>query len=83
MYENKVIYFLMLRCNQNQDNMLSCKKVHFEVLEPQVLQALGTHTLVPVPKVYCLCTDPSVIGTAFYIMEFLEGRIFIDPNLPV
>ncbi|KAK9933841.1 hypothetical protein M0R45_021015 [Rubus argutus] len=50
--------------------------------EFQVLQALGTHTLVPVPKVYCLCTDPSVIGTAFYIMEFLEGRIFIDPRLP-
>lgn len=50
--------------------------------EFQVLQALGTHTLVPVPKVFCLCTDPSVIGTPFYIMEFLEGRIFLDPKLP-
>lgn len=45
--------------------------------------ALSTHTQVPVPKVFCLCTDPSVIGTAFYIMEYLEGRIFIDPKLPV
>ncbi|PIA44315.1 hypothetical protein AQUCO_01700131v1 [Aquilegia coerulea] len=50
--------------------------------EFQVLKALGDHTNVPVPKVFCLCTDPSVIGTDFYIMEFLEGRIFLDPSLP-
>ncbi|KAF9622183.1 hypothetical protein IFM89_030041 [Coptis chinensis] len=50
--------------------------------EFQVLKALGDHTDVPVPKVFCLCTDPSVIGTDFYIMEFLEGRIFLDPALP-
>ncbi|XP_061369330.1 probable acyl-CoA dehydrogenase IBR3 isoform X2 [Gastrolobium bilobum] len=50
--------------------------------EFQVLQALGTHTQVPVPKVFCLCNDPTVIGTAFYIMEYLEGRIFTDPKLP-
>nr|BAF01758.1 putative acetyl-coA dehydrogenase [Arabidopsis thaliana] len=50
--------------------------------EFQVLRALGEHTQVPVPKVFCLCTDPAVIGTAFYIMEFMEGRIFIDPKLP-
>lgn len=50
--------------------------------EFQVLKALGVHTQVPVPKVFCLCTDVSVIGTAFYIMEFLDGRIFVDPALP-
>ncbi|EXB50800.1 Acyl-CoA dehydrogenase family member 10 [Morus notabilis] len=50
--------------------------------EFKVLQALGAHTQVPVPKVFCLCTDSSVIGTPFYIMEYLEGRIFIDPRLP-
>ncbi|KAK9146978.1 hypothetical protein Sjap_006881 [Stephania japonica] len=50
--------------------------------EFQVLAALGAHTEVPVPKVFCLCTDPTVIGTDFYIMDFLEGRIFIDPKLP-
>ena len=49
----------------------------------QVLHALSTHTVVPVPKVFCLCTDSSVIGTPFYIMEFMEGRIFLDPMLPV
>ncbi|KAF5752184.1 acyl-CoA dehydrogenase family member 10 [Tripterygium wilfordii] len=50
--------------------------------EFQVLKALGDLTQVPVPKAYCLCNDPSVIGTAFYIMEFLNGRIFVDPSLP-
>ncbi|MCD7455024.1 putative acyl-CoA dehydrogenase ibr3 [Datura stramonium] len=50
--------------------------------EYEVLHALSTHTVVPVPKVFCLCTDSSVIGTPFYIMEYLEGRIFIDPKLP-
>ncbi|CAN6551328.1 unnamed protein product [Malus baccata var. baccata] len=58
------------------------QSAHAVEREFQVLQALGTHTLVPVPKVYCLCTDSSVIGTPFYIMEFLEGRIFLDPKLP-
>lgn len=54
-----------------------------QLLMAQVLQALGDHTRVPVPKALCLCTDPSVIGTAFYIMEYLDGRIFVDPRLPV
>lgn len=55
----------------------------FDIFMRQVLRALGEHTRVPVPKVFCLCTDPNVIGTSFYIMEYLEGRIFIDPKLPV
>ncbi|XP_042518244.1 probable acyl-CoA dehydrogenase IBR3 [Macadamia integrifolia] len=50
--------------------------------EFQVLKALGIHSNVPVPRVFCLCTDPNIIGTAFYIMEFLEGRVFLDPQLP-
>ncbi|CAA7388873.1 unnamed protein product [Spirodela intermedia] len=50
--------------------------------EFQVLKALGAHTDVPVPKVFCLCPDPSIIGTPFYIMEYLEGRIFLDSSLP-
>ncbi|KAG8372927.1 hypothetical protein BUALT_Bualt12G0118000 [Buddleja alternifolia] len=58
------------------------ESAHAVEREFQVLHALGTHTLVPVPKVYCLCTDSSVIGTPFYIMEYLEGRIFIEPMLP-
>ncbi|MFD2577547.1 phosphotransferase family protein [Novosphingobium colocasiae] len=39
-------------------------------------------TNVPVPVARLLCEDPEVIGTSFYIMDFLEGRIFHDPRLP-
>jgi aminoglycoside phosphotransferase (APT) family kinase protein len=35
-------------------------------------------TDVPVPKSYLLCEDEAVIGTAFYIMEYVKGRIFRD-----
>ena len=37
---------------------------------------------VPVPTVPLLCEDSTVIGTPFYVMEFLEGRVFRDPALP-
>jgi aminoglycoside phosphotransferase (APT) family kinase protein len=37
---------------------------------------------VPVPRTYALCEDPDVIGTAFYIMEYVQGRILPDPRLP-
>jgi len=39
-------------------------------------------TAVPVPAMLCLCEDESVIGRAFYIMEFIEGRILWDQTLP-
>jgi len=39
-------------------------------------------TDVPVPHMWCLCEDESVIGRAFYIMEFVEGRILWDQTLP-
>jgi aminoglycoside phosphotransferase (APT) family kinase protein len=49
--------------------------------EYRVMRALSG-TAVPVPEVYALCEDDSVIGSAFYVMEFLDGRIFWDPRLP-
>ncbi|KAF2708026.1 phosphotransferase enzyme family domain protein [Pleomassaria siparia CBS 279.74] len=49
--------------------------------EYRILYALQK-TDVPVPKVYGLCEDASVIGSAFYIMEFLDGRIFTSPEIP-
>lgn len=49
--------------------------------EYRIIKALGA-TDVPVPKTYCLCEDASVIGTPFYIMEFLKGRIFEDATMP-
>ena len=50
--------------------------------EYRVIKALCDHTDVPVPKPYALCQDDAVIGTAFYIMEFLPGRILADPKMP-
>jgi aminoglycoside phosphotransferase (APT) family kinase protein len=46
-----------------------------------VLDALRD-TDVPVPNAIALCTDDSVIGSMFYVMEHLEGRIFWDPAVP-
>ena len=39
-------------------------------------------TGVPVPQMYCLCEDESVIGRAFYIMEYMQGRVMWDQTLP-
>lgn len=36
----------------------------------------------PCPRPYALCADDSVIGTMFYVMDKVEGRIFRDPTLP-
>ncbi|XP_047069202.1 probable acyl-CoA dehydrogenase IBR3 [Lolium rigidum] len=58
------------------------QSAHAVEREFQVLKALGAYTDVPVPKVYCLCTDASVIGTPFYIMEYLEGVLYLDSTLP-
>jgi len=45
--------------------------------EFRMFQALN-QTDVPVPETYLLCEDASVIGTPFYLMEKLEGRVFRD-----
>jgi aminoglycoside phosphotransferase (APT) family kinase protein len=39
-------------------------------------------TGVPVPQMYCLCEDESVIGRAFYVMECMQGRVLWDQSLP-
>jgi len=49
--------------------------------EFKVISALNA-TDVPVAKAYALCEDDTVIGQTFYIMEFLEGRVFRDVALP-
>jgi aminoglycoside phosphotransferase (APT) family kinase protein len=49
--------------------------------EYRILKALS-YTDVPVPKVYLLCEDDSIIGTPFYIMERVKGRIFRHPAAP-
>ncbi|KAJ2847429.1 hypothetical protein IWW36_003858 [Coemansia brasiliensis] len=61
---------------------LLSKTAHAVEREFRVLQALGEHTQVPVPKVYALCEDTSIVGTPFYLMEYLQGRILTDIRLP-
>ena len=43
----------------------------------------GLHgTGVPVAKMHVLCEDESIIGRAFYVMEFVQGRVLWDQALP-
>ncbi|OEU20587.1 APH-domain-containing protein [Fragilariopsis cylindrus CCMP1102] len=61
--------------------------------EFQVLTALQKHNehqnnnqqkqkQVPVPYPYAYCYDTTVLGSEFYIMEFVKGRIFTDSSMP-
>jgi aminoglycoside phosphotransferase (APT) family kinase protein len=49
--------------------------------EFRIIKALAT-TKVPVPRVHLLCEDAGVIGTAFFVMDFVKGRIMRDPMMP-
>lgn len=49
--------------------------------EYAVMHALRD-TAVPVARMLALCEDESVIGRAFYVMEFVEGRVLWDQSLP-
>jgi aminoglycoside phosphotransferase (APT) family kinase protein len=56
------------------------KGAHAVEREARVQRALA-QTGFPVARVYSLCTDESVIGTPFYVMDMVEGRIFWDATL--
>jgi aminoglycoside phosphotransferase (APT) family kinase protein len=49
--------------------------------EFRVMRALHG-TGVPVPRTYCLCEDEALIGRAFYVMEFVDGRVLWEQSLP-
>ncbi|MDR7095117.1 phosphotransferase [Hydrogenophaga laconesensis] len=49
--------------------------------EYRVMHALHG-TAVPVPRMLTYCDDATVLGTPFYLMEWLEGRVLIDQALP-
>ena len=49
--------------------------------EYRVMTALGAKGF-PAPRTYALCEDAGIIGTAFFIMDFVDGRIFWDASLP-
>jgi aminoglycoside phosphotransferase (APT) family kinase protein len=46
------------------------------------VQSALIDSAVPVTRMFCLCEDESVIGRVFYVMDFIEGRIFWDQSLP-
>ncbi|XP_071499816.1 acyl-CoA dehydrogenase family member 10-like [Diadema antillarum] len=54
---------------------------HMVEREYEVMKALGGAG-VPVPPLLGLCEDDSVLGTPFYVMEYVGGRVFEDPTLP-
>lgn len=58
------------------------KSAHAVDREYRVITALGQKTNVPVARTYCLCTDESIIGTWFYIMDCVDGRIIWDADVP-
>jgi len=49
--------------------------------EYRVMNALAGSG-VPVPRMQAYCEDATVIGTPFFLMEFVRGRNFVDPTLP-
>ncbi|HUB95284.1 MAG TPA: phosphotransferase [Stellaceae bacterium] len=49
--------------------------------EFRIISALA-QTDVPVARARALCLDDSVVGTPFYIMDYVEGRVFWEPDLP-
>ena len=57
------------------------KMAHMIEREFRVLKALEGVSY-PAPRVLALCEDEGVIGTAFYLMAFVEGRVLWDPALP-
>jgi aminoglycoside phosphotransferase (APT) family kinase protein len=69
---------LVLRKKPGGDILLGAHAIEREY---RVLKALAP-TDVPVPKALVLEEDPGHIGTAFYVMERLEGRVISDCTLP-
>jgi aminoglycoside phosphotransferase (APT) family kinase protein len=49
--------------------------------EYKVMSALQ-NTDVPVPRMHVLCEDDSIIGTMFYVMDYVDGRVYTDRLLP-
>jgi aminoglycoside phosphotransferase (APT) family kinase protein len=68
----------VVRCKPAGTLLPSAHAIEREV---RVLRALAGST-VPVPAVRALCEDAAVLGSAFYVMDFVDGRIFGDQTLP-
>jgi aminoglycoside phosphotransferase (APT) family kinase protein len=57
------------------------KSAHAVDREYRVMAALADSD-VPVPRMLAMCEDPQVLGTMFYVMEYVDGRGVVDPSMP-
>ncbi|MEM7546005.1 MAG: phosphotransferase [Pseudomonadota bacterium] len=57
------------------------KSAHAVDREFRVIRALAGSD-VPVPEAFVLCEDDSIVGSMFYVMKKVEGRIIFDPAIP-
>lgn len=70
--------FLVLRRKPSGKLLPSAHAIDREYRVTSALHQAG----FPVARPHVLCEDPSIIGTAFYVMDYVEGRILWDQALP-
>ena len=78
---------LVLRKKPNKIAHKSAHALHREYFVLECIQKYNESIsdkdrIIPVPRAYAYCTDDNILGAEFYVMEFIEGRIFVDPSLP-
>ena len=52
-----------------------------QLLEQHPQQQQAFDKSVPIPTPYAYCKDKTILGAEFYLMEFVQGRIFVDPRM--
>jgi aminoglycoside phosphotransferase (APT) family kinase protein len=79
---------------RRKPNKIAHKSAHALHREYRVLESIAKYNqqvqnsnddfdrTIPIPHPYAYCNDESVIGSEFYIMKFVEGRINVDPRMP-
>lgn len=70
----------VMRCKPGPASKL-LPSAHAVDREYRVINALA-QTDVPVPAAYCLCEDEDIVGRAFYVMDFVQGRVLWEQSLP-
>ncbi|RLU02337.1 MAG: phosphotransferase family protein [Ketobacter sp.] len=73
---NRGVY--VLRTKPHGNHPVSAHSIDREF---RVMQALST-SLIPVPEMLFWCEDESILGAPFYLMEFLQGRVWFNQSLP-
>ena len=69
---------LVVRCKPFGELL---KSAHMIEREFEIMAALYD-TKVPVPKMHYLCDDAEEIGTPYFVMEYIDGKAYLDPTLP-